>query len=445
MVEAKSEAIEYALKEARENDVKFIRLWFTDILGNIKGFAVTVEELETVLTRGMGFDGSAIEGYARSDERDLYALPDPNTFNILPWRPKTNAVAKMFCDIVTPDNKPFQGDPRTVLQRNLENAASMGFTYYVSPELEYFYFQGPTTTVGLDTSGYFDQSSNYQGTDLRRETVLTLEELGIPVESSHHEAAPSQHEIDLRHTDALTMADSVMTYKLVVKEIAMQHGLYASFMPKPVAEITGNGMHTHMSLFRGDKNVFYGDEDESHLSETAKQFCAGLMKHAREITSVTNQWVNSYKRLVPSYEAPTYVTWSEVNRSDLIRIPSFMPGREMSRRIEYRSPDPACNPYLAFSVMLAAGLEGIKNKYQLPESSGQNVNDMSPEERYSRGIEPLPSNLYEAIQVTESSSLVKKALGNHVFDSFIANKKIEWERYSSEISRYEIDRYLPLL
>ena len=364
MVEAKSEAIEYALKEARENDVKFIRLWFTDILGNIKGFAVTVEELETVLTRGMGFDGSAIEGYARSDERDLYALPDPNTFNILPWRPKTNAVAKMFCDIVTPDNKPFQGDPRTVLQRNLENAASMGFTYYVSPELEYFYFQGPTTTIGLDTSGYFDQSSNYQGTDLRRETVLTLEELGIPVESSHHEAAPSQHEIDLRHTDALTMADSVMTYKLVVKEIAMQHGLYASFMPKPVAEITGNGMHTHMSLFRGDKNVFYGDEDESHLSETAKQFCAGLMKHAREITSVTNQWVNSYKRLVPSYEAPTYVTWSEVNRSDLIRIPSFMPGREMSRRIEYRSPDPACNPYLAFSVMLAAGLEGIKNKYQ---------------------------------------------------------------------------------
>ena len=265
------------------------------------------------------------------------------------------------------------------------------------------------------------------------------------MESSHHEAAPSQHEIDLRHTDALTMADSVMTYKLVVKEIAMQHGLYASFMPKPVAEITGNGMHTHMSLFQGDKNVFYSEEDESHLSETAKQFSAGLMKHAREITSVTNQWVNSYKRLVPSYEAPTYVTWSEVNRSDLIRIPSFRPGREMSRRIEYRSPDPACNPYLAFSVMLAAGLEGIRNKYQLPETSGQNVNNMSPEERYSKGIEPLPRNLYEAIQITENSDLVKKTLGDQVFDSFIANKKIEWDRYSSEISRYEIDRYLPLL
>ena len=445
MVQRNTEAIEYALKEARDNDVKFIRLWFTDILGNIKGFAVTVEELETVLTRGMGFDGSAIEGYARSDEKDLYALPDPNTFNILPWRPKTNAVAKMFCDIVTPDNKPFQGDPRTVLQKNLEIAAAMGYTYYVSPELEYFYFQSSSSTTGLDSSGYFDQSSNSQGTDLRRETVLTLEELGIPVESSHHEAAPSQHEIDLRHTDALTMADSVMTYKLVVKEIAMQHGFYASFMPKPVAEITGNGMHTHMSLFEGDKNVFYEEHDEAHLSQTARHFSAGLMKHAREITLVTNQWVNSYKRLVPSYEAPTYVTWSDVNRSDLIRIPSFMPGREMSRRIEYRAPDPACNPYLAFSVMLAAGLEGIKNKYKLPKASGRNVNDMSSEERYSRGIEPLPSNLYEAIQITEGSELVRKALGDNVFQSFIENKKIEWNRFSSEISRYEIERYLPLL
>jgi glutamine synthetase len=445
MVERNSEAVEYALREARENDVKFIRLWFTDILGNIKGFAITVEELENALTRGMGFDGSSIEGYARTDERDLYALPDPTTFNILPWRPKTNAVARMFCDILTPDEKPFEGDPRNVLRRNLKRASDKGYTYYVAPEIEYFYFKDEKNTDFLDSSEYFDQITPNPGTDLRRETVLTLEELGIPVESSHHEAAPSQHEIDLRHTDALTMADTVMTYKLVVKEIASSHGYYASFMPKPTSGINGNGMHTQMSLSKGDENIFYGENDPHHLSDTGRHFCAGLLKHAREITLVTNQWVNSYKRLVPSYEAPTYITWAEVNRSDLIRIPSYKAGRESSRRIEYRAPDPACNPYLAFSVMLSAGLEGIEKEYQLPQALEKSAHDMTSLELEKQGIESLPGNLWEAIQVTEQSSLVKEALGKDVFDNFIENKKIEWDRYSGQISQYELDRYLPTL
>ena len=445
MLERNSEAVEYALHEARDNDVKFIRLWFTDILGNIKGFAITVEELHNALTRGMGFDGSSIEGYARADERDLYALPDPTTFNVLPWRPKTNAVARMFCDIITPDEKPFEGDPRNVLRRNLKRAADQGYTYYVAPEIEYFYFKDEKNTDFLDSSEYFDQITPNPGTDLRRETVLTLEELGIPVESSHHEAAPSQHEIDLRHTDALTMADTVMTYKLVVKEIASSHGYFASFMPKPASGINGNGMHTHMSLSNGDDNIFYGEKDTHRLSRTGRQFCAGLLKHAREITLVTNQWVNSYKRLVPSYEAPTYITWAEVNRSDLIRIPSYKPGRESSRRIEYRAPDPACNPYLAFSVMLSAGFEGIEKEYELPESMDKSAHDMTKAELKELGIESLPGNLWEAIQVTEKSDLVKEALGESVFHSFIENKKIEWDRYSGQISQYELDRYLPTL
>lgn len=439
------DAIEYAIREAHDNDVKFIRLWFTDILGTIKGFAITIDELENALHRGMGFDGSSIEGYVRADERDLYALPDPTTFSILPWRPKTNAVARMFCDIITPEDKYFDGDPREVLRRNLRRSTDKGFTYYVSPELEYFYFKNSQGTDLLDSSGYFDQDNSDLGTDLRRETVLTLEELGIPVASSHHEAAPSQHEIDLRHTDALTMADTVMTYKTVVKEIAMKHGYFASFMPKPVSNINGSGMHTNISLFKGDENMFFSSSEKHNISETARQFCAGLLKHAKEITLVTNQWVNSYKRLVPSYEAPTYITWAEVNRSDLIRIPSYKSDRELSRRIEYRAPDPACNPYLAFSVILAAGLEGIEKNYQLPSSFEKNVHTMSPLDRRTEGIESLPQNLWEAIQITENSSLVKNSLGEQVFNSFIENKKIEWDLYSSQVSQYELDRYLTML
>ena len=445
MVERNREAIDYVLHEVRENDVKFIRLWFTDILGNLKGFAITVEELENALTRGMGFDGSTIEGFARSDERDLYAIPDPNTFSILPWRPRTNAVARMFCDIVTPDDEPFVGDPRFVLRRNLERAARMGFTYYVAPEIEYFYFKDAHSTEPLDQGGYFDQDASDLATDLRRETVLTLEKLGIPVESSHHEVAPSQQEIDLRHTDALTMADTVMTYRLVVKEIAVKFGYYATFMPKPVGGVNGSGMHVHQSLFNGGRNAFFDAEDPYRLSETARRFTAGLLRHARETTAVTNQWVNSYTRLVPMFEAPTYISWAMVNRSDLIRVPAYRSGREESRRIEYRAPDPACNPYLAFSVMLAAGLEGIEKGYDLPPPVEANVNEMSVEERRARGIEALPANLWEAIQVTEQSDLVRKTLGDQIFGSFIENKKIEWERYRAHVTDYETARYLPML
>ena len=445
MIERDPKAIEYVLREARENDVKFVRLWFTDILGNLKGFASTVEELESSLTRGMGFDGSTIEGFARTDERDLYALPDPNTFNILPWRPRTNAVARMFCDIITPGEEYFEGDSRYVLKRNLERAAALGFTYYVAPEIEHFYFKDSHGTEPLDQGDYFDQDATDLAMELRRETVLTLEELGIPVESSHHEVAASQHEIDLRHTDALTMADTVMTYRLVVKEIALKNGYYATFMPKPVTGVNGNGMHTHQSLFKGERNAFFDYEAPGHLSQTARFFIAGLLRYAREITAVTNQWVNSYKRLIPRFEAPTYVSWAMVNRSDLIRVPAFVPGREESRRIEYRAPDPACNPYLAFSVMLAAGLEGIEKRYELPLPVETNVFDMTETERREKGIEPLPGSLWEAIQVTEQSELVRNALGDHVFHSFIKNKKIEWERYRSQVTDYERDRYLPIL
>jgi len=441
----RDQAIEYALKEAKDGDVKFIRLWFTDILGSLKGFAITSEELEAALTRGMGFDGSAIEGFARAEEKDLYALPDPNTFSLLPWRPRSNAVARMFCDIVTPDEAAFKGDPRWVLRRNIERAASLGFTYYVGPELEYFYFKDSTSAEPLDRGGYFDQDATNQATDLRRETVLMLEELGIPVEQSHHEVAPSQHEIDLRHTDAMTMADTVMTYRVVVKEIAQRHGCFASFMPKPIASFNGNGMHTHQSLFKGGRNAFYDGEDVDRLSDVARHFIAGLLAHAREITAITNQWVNSYKRLVPNYEAPTFVSWATVNRSDLVRVPAYKPGREESRRIEYRAPDPAANPYLAFSVMLAAGLEGIDKELELPPPSASNVYDMTAAERNEREIQSLPGNLWEAISITENSEMVRDALGDLVFDSFIENKKIEWERYRSHVTDYEIMRYLPNL
>ena len=444
MVE-RDQAIEYALKEARDNDVKFIRLWFADILGNLKGFAITVEELESALTRGMGFDGSAIEGFARAEEKDLYALPDPNTFAVLPWRPRENAVARMFCDIVNPDETPFEGDPRFVLRRNIERAARMGFTYYVGPEIEYFYFKSDSSPELLDSGGYFDQNATDLATDLRRETVLMLEELGVPVEASHHEVSPSQHEIDLRHTDAMTMADTVMTYRVVVKEIAQRNDCYATFMPKPIAGVNGSGMHIHQSLFKGGRNAFYDAEDPDRLSETARHFVAGLLKHAREITSVTNQWVNSYKRLVPNFEAPVYVTWATVNRSDLVRLPSYKQGREESRRIEYRAPDPACNPYLAFSVMLAAGLDGIDKEYELPDPAAADVFDLTESERSKRGIESLPSNLLEALRITEDSELVRNALGDSVFNSFVENKKIDWERYRSQVTDYEVSQYLPTL
>ena len=441
----RSETIEYVLRTVRDNDVRFVRLWFTDILGNLKGFAVNVAELENALVRGMGFDGSSIEGFTRIDESDMVAMPDPSTFRILPWRPRQNAVGRMFCDILTPDGQVFQGDPRYVLKRNLERASKLGYTFYVGPELEYFYFKSPDGTELLDSGGYFDQTPNDVSTDLRRETVLTLEEMGIPVEYSHHEAAPSQQEIDLRYTDALTMADTVMTYRIAVKEVALRHGVYATFMPKPVASLNGSGMHTHMSLFKGESNAFYDADDAWHLSSMARGFVAGLMRHAQEITAVTNQWVNSYKRLVPGYEAPVYISWARINRSDLIRIPAYREGKEESVRIEYRAPDPACNPYLAFAVMLAAGLEGVEKGYEVPEPVEENVYEMGEAERLKRGVDVLPGSLLEAINFAEGSELVKSCLGDHVFNSFIENKKLEWGEYRSHVTDYEIKRYLPVL
>ena len=446
MEKRSDEGKEYVLKMAKEHDVKFIWLWFTDILGILKSFAITVEELEGAMDEGMGFDGSSIEGFARIDESDMIAMPDPDTFRLVPWRPRErHAVARMFCDVLKPGGQPFEGDPRYILKRNLKKAADMGYTFYVGPELEYFYFKDDQSTEPLDKGGYFDLTPHDAATDLRRATVLMLEQLGIDVEYSHHEVAYSQHEIDMRYTDALTMADSVMTYRLTVKEVAMANGVYATFMPKPVFGMNGSGMHVHQSLFKGDKNAFYAKDDEYNISKEAKSYIAGLLKYAPEITAVCNQWVNSYKRLVPGYEAPVYLSWARRNRSDLIRVPEYKPGREQATRIEFRSPDPACNPYLAFSVMLAAGLEGIEKGYTPPEPVEENVYEMTGAERQERGINTLPSNLWEAITITEKSELVRKALGDHIFDAFITNKKIEWDMYRTQVTSYELQRYLPIL
>lgn len=444
-VKDKSGKIEYILKKSKENNIKFIRMWFTDILGMLKSFTITYDELEKALTEGMGFDGSSIEGYARIDESDMVAMPDPDTYQIIPWRPKEAGVARMFCDILKPGGEYFEGDPRYVLKKNLKRAAEMGFTFYVGPELEYFYFKDSNGTECLDEGGYFDMTPLDAASDLRRDTVLTLEAMGIGVEYSHHEVAKSQHEIDMRYTDALTMADQVMTYRIIVKQVALQHGYYATFMPKPIFGINGSGMHVHQSLFKGSTNAFFDPKDKYHLSDIAKWYIAGLLKHSPEITCVCNQWVNSYKRLVPGYEAPVYITWARRNRSDLIRVPEYQPGREKATRIEFRSPDPACNPYLAFSVMLAAGLEGIEKQYPLPEPVEENVYHMSQAEREKRGIKTLPASLYEAIQLTKNSKLVKKALGDHIFENFIKNKEIEWDMYRTQVTEYEIQRYLPIL
>ncbi len=430
----------------KKHDVKFIRLWFTDILGFLKSFAITVDELNGALDEGMGFDGSSIEGFARIDESDMIAMPDPSTFQLLPWRPREHSsVARMFCDVLEPDGTPYKGDPRRVLKDMLKKAADKGYTYYVGPELEYFYFKDDKGTEVLDRGGYFDLIPSDVASDYRRETVLMLEQMGIGVEYSHHEVAPSQHEIDMRYTDALTMADNVMTYRLVVKEIALKNGVYATFMPKPIFGENGSGMHTHQSLFKGDRNAFFDPNDKYHLSEVGKCFIAGLLHHAREITLITNQWINSYKRLVPGYEAPVYISWARRNRSDLIRVPMYKPGKEKATRAEYRSPDPACNPYLAFAVMLAAGLEGIEKKYELREPIERNVYEMTEEERKELGIDTLPASLYEAIQITEKSELIKKTLGDHIFEKLIENKKIEWERYRIQITNFELEEYLPIL
>jgi glutamine synthetase len=439
-----SNEAEFVLRTVEERGIRFIRLWFTDVLGFLKSFAITPAELETAFTEGMGFDGSSIEGFARIQESDMVARPDPSTFQILPWKSE-HQVARMLCDIYNPDGTPFEGDPRYVLKRQLQRATDRGFSFYVGPELEYFYFRDAEGTEFLDKGTYFDLTPLDVATPWRKRTVEYLEAMGIPVEYVHHEVAPSQHEIDLRYTDALTMADNVMTYRHTVKEVAQEFGIYATFMPKPVLGVNGNGMHTHQSLFEGDRNAFFDATDEYHLSKVAKGYIAGILRHAQEITLVLNQWVNSYKRLVPGYEAPVYVCWARRNRSALVRVPMYKPGKEQAARIELRSPDPACNPYLAFAAMLAAGLKGVEEEYELAPEASNNIYEMTEEERREAGIESLPEDLYEAIGSAEASDLLHEVLGPHVFNYLVRNKREEWDAYKAYVTPYELERYLPIL
>jgi glutamine synthetase len=435
--------LDYVLRTVEERGVRFVRLWFTDVLGTLKSFAITPAELETALEEGMTFDGSAIQGYSRVQESDMLALPDPSTFEIVPWRGEDAPVARMFCDIKHLSEEPFEGDPRHVLKRNLERARDKGFTFYTAPEMEFFIFQSADTPpVPLDTAGFFDLTQLDMVSDLRRQTIVTLEAMGIPVEYSFHELGPSQHEIDLRYTDALTMADNVMTFRQVVKQVANELGVYATFMPKPIEGAFGSGMHTQVSLFEGDVNAFYDPGDEFGLSKVGKHFIAGLLHHAREITAITNQTVNSYKRLIAGYEAPVHIGWARNNESALVRLPTPKKGKESSTRLEFRSPDPACNPYLAFSVILAAGLKGVEEGYELPPEAANNIYEMTPEERAAEGIGSLPQNLAEAVSAMEESELVAEALGEHVFDYFIRNKRSEWMDYKAHVTPWELDRYL---
>ena len=439
------QTIDDVRKFVKEKDVSFIQFWFTDVLGVLKSFSVTPSELDEGLMEGMGFDGSSIEGFARIHESDMIAKPDPTTFQLVSWRNEVRPVARMFCDVLNPDGTPYEGDPRYVLKRLLSKIAEQGYTFYLGPELEYFYLKNNTSTEIIDTGGYFDSRPLDMGSDLRRETIFALQAMDIRVEYSHHEAAHSQHEIDLRYDEGLKMADKTMTYRVVVKEIARQHDTYATFMPKPIFGQNGSGMHVHQSLFQGNKNVFYDPDDKYNLSDMAKYYIAGLMRHAPEITAVTNQWVNSYKRLVPGYEAPVYVSWARRNRSAMIRVPMYKPGKEEATRMEFRSPDPACNPYLAFAVMLGAGLKGIEKKYELPDPIEEDIYEMNPAERKTHGVTDLPGNLYAAILETEKSVLVREVLGDHVFNKFIENKKIEWDKYRTHVSQFELKRYLPIL
>ncbi|HEU4977885.1 MAG TPA: glutamine synthetase family protein [Solirubrobacteraceae bacterium] len=434
------------LRAVEEREVRFIRLWFTDILGRLKSFSINASELEHAFADGMGFDGSSITGFNAIEESDMVALPDPSTFAVLPWRPEEQGVGRVFCDILTPERTPYEGDPRHVLRRALARAQELGFdTFNVGPELEYFLFKDSRSTEVLDEGGYFDLTTLDAGSDVRRETVLALEQLGIHVEYSHHEVGPSQHEVDMRYAPALKMADDCMTYRITVKEYAMQYGWHATFMPKPLFGENGSGMHTHMSLFQGGSNAFFDAEDPYYLSETGKAFIAGQLRHARELCSIYAQWVNSYKRLIPGYEAPVYLAWSRRNRSALVRVPLYHPGKEQATRMELRCPDPACNPYLTFAALLQAGLEGIEKGYELPEPMEQNLYHLPPQERARLGIEQLPETLGEAIELTAQSELALRTLGEHTFNRYIEIKREEWNEYRSQVTRWELDRYLPVL
>jgi len=441
------------LARVADDGVEFIRFWFTDVLGQLKSFAVGREELEGALEEGMGFDGSSITGFNRIEESDMIAMPDPDTYAVLPWRTNGSKgnVARMFCDVLRPGGEPYEGDPRYVMRRALARMEELGFdAFYLGPELEFFYFASDQLgedglPVILDKGGYFDLTTLDAASDLRRDTVNTLKSLGIPVEYTHHEVGPSQHEIDMRYADGLRMSDNAMTYRIAVKEVAASHGVYATFMPKPLFGENGSGMHTHQSLFAEGKNAFYDADGDHHLSATAKSYIAGLLRHAREITALFAPNVNSYKRLVLGYEAPVYVAWSQRNRSALVRVPVYHPGKEKATRCELRCPDPSCNPYLTFAAMLHAGLEGIERGYELPEPMERNLYELSHDERIDRGIEQLPETLGEAIEVLAESHLVRRALGDHIFPRYVELKREEWEEYRVQVTRWELDRYLPTL
>ena len=440
---------EFVLRTLEERDIRFVRLWFTDVLGFLKSVAVAPAELEAAFSEGIGFDGSAIQGFARVSESDMLARPDASTFQVLPWRGESNGVARMFCNILMPDGTPSYADPRYVLQRSLAKAADRGFTFYTHPEIEFFLLdkapaQGERPQP-VDAGGYFDHIPHGIGHDFRREAITMLEAMGISVEFSHHEAAPGQNEIDLRYADALTTADNIMTFRLVVKEVALEQGVYATFMPKPFAQYPGSGMHTHLSLFEGDRNAFYEASSDYQLSKTGRSFIAGLLTHAPEITAVTNQWVNSYKRLAGGGEAPSYICWGHNNRSALVRVPMYKPQKGQSTRVEYRALDSACNPYLAFALLLEAGLKGIEEGYELPPGADDDVWSLTDAERRVMGIEPLPWSLDDAIKVMEKSELVAQTLGEHVFDVFLRNKRAEFKEYRSQVTPWELENDLPVL
>ena len=441
---------EFVLRTIEERDVRFVRLWFTDVLGFLKSVAVAPAELEGAFAEGIGFDGSAIEGFSRVHESDMLARPDPATFQLLPTRSEGPSTARMFCDILTPDGSPAWADPRNVLKRTLGRAAELGCTFYTHPEVEFFLLErrpeSPIDVPGpIDSGGYFDHTPHSKGHDFRRDAIMMLERMGISVEFSHHEVAPGQQEIDLRYADALTTADNIMTFRLVMKEVALEQGIYATFMPKPFADQPGSAMHTHLSLFEGDTNAFHEPGAPYQLSKTARAFIAGLLTHAAEITAITNQWVNSYKRLWGGGEAPAYVCWGHNNRSALVRVPMYKPQKEQSTRIEVRSPDSACNPYLTFAVLLAAGLKGIEQGYEMPDGAEDDVWSLTPAERRALGIEPLPGSLADAIKAMERSELLAETLGEHVFDFFLRNKRSEWEDYRRQVTPFEISRYLRAL
>jgi len=434
MAEQISKQHEFVLRTIEERNIRFIRLWFSDVLGTLKSVAIAPAELENAFDEGIGFDGSAIEGFARITESDMLAKPDTATFSILPWRTEAPGAARMFCDITMPDGSPSHSDPRNVLRRTLDKAAKMGYTCYTHPEIEFFLFKSQpekgVAPVPVDQGGYFDHTPAVVGHDFRRQAITLLEAMGISVEFSHHEGAPGQQEIDLRYADALSTADNIMTFRHVIKEVALEQGFYASFMPKPFTDHPGSGMHTHVSLFEGEKNAFFDDKAEFNLSKTGRSFIAGILKHAAEMTAITNQWVNSYKRLQGGGEAPSLINWGQSDRGALVRIPMYKPNKENSTRIELRSLDSACNPYLAFAVMLAAGLKGIEEGYVLEPSSDP---------------APLPANLNEAIVAMEGSELIRQTLGEHVFEFVLRNKRAEWQDYRRQVSAYELDRYLPVL